>query len=105
MSFEEKDVEDIDIEQYSKEGKAPPKGQRYKIRIDREQYTVNEECLTGREILEVAGKTPVEGYRLNQRLRGGQVVSIGYDQTVCFTEPGIERFMTIRLDQTDGANS
>ncbi len=105
MASEEKHVEEIDIEEYSKEGKTPPKGRHYVIRVDRERYVVRQECMTGREILTLAGKTPVERYRLNQRLRGGQVVAIGYDQTVCFTEPGIERFMTIPLDQTDGAKS
>jgi hypothetical protein len=58
--------------------------------------------MTGREILILAGKTPPERFQLNQRFKGGRVVKVGYDQKVCFTEPGIERFMTIPLDQTEG---
>jgi hypothetical protein len=92
----------IDIEQYAKEGKIVPPGHHYIITVDRHKFTVKQECLTGREILVLAGKNPPERFQLNQRLKGGKVVKIGYDQKVCFTEPGIEKFMTIPLDQTEG---
>lgn len=96
----------IDIEAYSKEGKEVPNGPRYQylIQVDRQKYQVKEECMTGREILILAGKTPPERFQLNQRLRGGKVVKVGYDEKVCFTTPGIEKFMTIPLDQTEGGN-
>lgn len=93
---------EIDVELYSKEGKPVPPGHHYIILIDRKKYTVKQECMLGREILVLAGKTPPERFQLNQRLRGGKVKKIAYDQTVCFTEPGIEKFMTIPLDQTEG---
>lgn len=102
MAHEEKDVEEIDVEQYSKEGKPVPKGKRYAFRVDRERFVVDKECMTGREILTLAGKTPVERFRLNKKMHGGQTVTIGYDEKTCFTEPGVERFTTIPLDQTDG---
>lgn len=93
---------EIDLEQYAKEGKEVPKGHHYIILVDRQKYTVKEECMTGREILTLAGKLPVERFQLNQRFKGGKVIKVGYDQKVCFTEPGIEKFMTIPLDQTEG---
>ena len=96
------DADVIDIEQYSKEGKPVPPGKKYQILVDREKITVEKECMTGKEILIQAGKLPVERFQLNQRFKGGKVVKVGYDQTVCFTEPGIEKFMTIPLDQTEG---
>ena len=71
---------EIDIEQYAKEGKIVPPGHHYIIMIDRQKYTVKHECMTGREILIIAGKTPPERFQLNQRLRGGKVVKIGYDK-------------------------
>lgn len=74
----------------------------YVIMIDREQYKVSDRCMTGREILTLAGKIPVERFQLNLRSNGGKVVKIAYDQTICFDEPGIEKFMTIPLDQTEG---
>lgn len=97
-----KEKETIDIEEYSKAGKSVPKEKHYKIRIDRDKHIVESECMTGKEILELANKKPVEKYQLNQKLRGGQVKKIQYDENVCFTEPGIERFMTLPLDQTEG---
>jgi hypothetical protein len=93
---------EIDLEQYAKEGKEVPKGHHYIILVDRQKYTVKEECMTGKDILTLASKVPVERFQLNQRFKGGKVVKVGYDQKVCFTEPGIEKFMTIPLDQTEG---
>jgi len=92
----------IDIEEYAKAGKEPPKGKKYLIKIDKALYKVEEECLTGREILEIAGKKPVERFQLNMKLKGGEVKKINYDDKICFSQPGIERFMTIPLDQTEG---
>lgn len=92
----------IDIEEYAKAGKIPPKGKKYLIKVDNALFKVDVECMTGREILELAGKTPVERFQLNQKLHGGVVTKIGYDDKVDFTEAGIERFMTIPLDQTEG---
>jgi hypothetical protein len=92
----------IEIELYAKEGKLVPPGCHYIIMVDRQRHTVKQECLTGHEVLTLAGKTPPERFQLNQRFKGGKVVKVGYDQKVCFTEPGIEKFMTIPLDQTEG---
>jgi hypothetical protein len=92
----------IDIEVYVRENREIPSGHHYLIMVDRLKYKVEQECLTGREILKLAGKTPPERFQLNQRYKGGKVVKIGYDQEVSFVEPGVEKFMTIPLDQTEG---
>lgn len=92
----------IDLEWCAKHGHQVPKGRNYRIRVDREHFVVDVECMTGREILQLAGKKPVERFQLRQRLRGGEVRTIGYDQKVCFTDPGIEKFKTMPLDQTEG---
>ena len=92
----------IDIEEYAKAGKVPPKGHKYLIKVDKALYKVEEECMTGRQILELAEKKPVERFQLNQKIHKGAVKKVEYDEKVCFTEPGIERFMTIPLDQTEG---
>ena len=101
-SNKSKEILVIDVELYAKEGKEVPHDCHYIIIVDRQKYTVKNECMTGREILILAGKTPPERFQLNQRFKGGKVVKVGYDQKVCFTEPGIEKFMTIPLDQTEG---
>jgi hypothetical protein len=95
-------IQYIDIEEYAKSGKEPPKGQKYLIKIDKSLYKVDQECMTGKEILEVADKTPAERFQLNIKLKGGEVKKVGYHETICFSKPGIERFMTIPLDQTEG---
>lgn len=94
----------IDLEDFSKEnpGKGPEKGKKYKIKVDREKYKVDVESMKGEEILKLAGKEPINRYQLNQKFRHGQVKKVGYDEIVDFTAPGIERFMTIPLDQTEG---
>jgi len=101
---EEIEIIIIDIELFVREGREVPKGHHYHylIMIDRHKYKVEHECLTGRELLTLAGKLPVERFQMNQRFRGGKVVKVSYDQKVCFTEPGVEKFMTIPLDQTEG---
>lgn len=92
----------IDIEEFAKQGKKVPKAKKYIIKVDREKYKTESECLTGKEILELAGKNPFNRFQLNQKIKGGQVSKIEYDQKVDFTAPGIERFMTLPLDQTEG---
>jgi hypothetical protein len=92
----------IDIEEFSKENKQIPKGCKYKIKVDKAKYIVDSSTITGKEILELAGKTPHTKWMLNQRVKGGGVVKIGYDEVVDLTTPGIEKFQTLPLDQTDG---
>lgn len=74
----------------------------YSVMVDREKIDFDSECATGREILTRAKKLPVERFQLNVRLKGGKVEKVGYDTTFCFTNPGLEKFMTIPLDQTEG---
>lgn len=93
----------IDIEWCTLNDHTPPKGKKYRIKIDRESFVVNQECMTGRDILILAGKTPIERFQLRQKFKGGKVVTIAYDFMVCFTESGIEKFKTLPLDQTEGA--
>jgi hypothetical protein len=97
-----KQSEFADVEEYAKEGKVPPKGVRYRIRIDKQKYDVDISSMTGRELLELAGKRPPERYRIDMKLRGGETRLVGLDERVAFTTPGLERFMTLPLDQTEG---
>lgn len=92
----------IDLEEYTKSGKPVPEDKRYQIRIDREKFIIDVECMTGKELLKLANKVPIEKWQLNQILRGGQVKKVGYDESVCFTAPGIERFVTLPKDPTEG---
>lgn len=92
----------IDIEEFSKANKPIPPGKHYQIRVDNKRFVVDRQILTGREILVLAGKNPPERFQLNQKLRGGMVKRIALDEKIDLAAPGVERFMTVPLDQTEG---
>lgn len=92
----------IDIEAFAKAKKDIPKGRKYLILIDRQKYKWHDECITGREILQLAGKTPVERFQVNQKFRFGRVEEVQLDEKVDLATCGVERFMTLPLDQTEG---
>jgi hypothetical protein len=94
--------DEIDIEEYGKRGERPPPARRYRVRIDRDRFVVPKAHPLGRELLTIAGKVPPERFSLTQKLRGGAVRPVALDETVDLTEPGVERFMTLPLDQTEG---
>lgn len=95
-------LEEIEIEEWGKRNECPPRAKRYIIRIDKVKYTVDVPRMTGRELLKLAGKTPPEKFSLSQKMHGGHVKTIGLDDEADFTCPGVERFMTLPLDQTEG---
>lgn len=94
--------EPADLEALAKAGQKPPSARRYKIRIDRQYHVVNVPRMTGRQLLELAGKTPVTAYMISQKFSHGEAKKIGLDEVADFTTPGVERFMTLPLDQTEG---
>lgn len=100
-----REEEIIDIEEYSKSNRPIPKGKKYRIRIDKTLYTVSIDHMSGRELLELANKTPIEQHALYQKLHGGITKRITLDEEVDFTFPGVERFVTLPLDQTEGRGS
>jgi Prokaryotic E2 family E/Multiubiquitin len=97
-------IEIIDIEEFSKGGgpDRPPKAKKYRIRIDKQKYEVESPTLSGRQILELAGKIPPERWMLNQKFRHGEFKPVGLDDIVDLTAPGVERFTTLPKDQTEG---
>ncbi len=94
--------EPIDIAEYAKASREVPAEHPYIIMIDRATFKVEQACMTGKELLQLAGKNPFTQYQLNMKLKGGQIRKIGYEDKACFAEPGVERFMTIPLDTTEG---
>jgi Multiubiquitin len=92
----------VDVEELAKTGKPIPRASRYRIRVDKTVIVVDGPTITGREILAKAGRVPPEKYHLDQKMRGGSVKQIGLTDVVDLTTPGIERFLTIPLDQTEG---
>lgn len=97
-------VEIVEIELYAKKNEKPPRAKKYVIRIDKVKHTVDVPTMTGRQLLELAGKTPVERFTISQKLHGGHVKTVGLDESADFTARGVERFMTLPLDQTEGCS-
>lgn len=50
--------------------------------------------VTGKQILEKSGVTPVQCYTLYQKLKGCDFTKIGLDEEVDLSNPGIEHFVT-----------
>lgn len=97
------EVDDIiDLEEYAKQNRKPPRARRYRIRIDKKHYVVEVPAMTGRELLNLAGKTPATNFMISQKFQSGEAKKLGYDEKADFTQAGVERFMTLPLDQTDG---
>ena len=74
----------------------------YKIQIDKDFFETSVPRLTGRELLELADKKPAEHYAIYLKVRGGQPERIDLDEKIDLSEPGVERFVTLPLDQTEG---
>jgi len=96
------EIEEEDLEAAAKSGRPPRRAKRYRFRVDREHFVVADPELTGHEILLTARKVPPERFLLTQKLSGGRAEKVGQDEVVDLTKPGVERFMTLPLDQTEG---
>jgi hypothetical protein len=94
-------IELVDIEALARANQDKPKGKLYRFRIDKEYYETPKHELTGREILDFAGKTP-EAYILSEKTFGGGVRTIGADDVVELRKKGVERFMTVKREATEG---
>lgn len=75
---------------------------KFKIKIDGAMYDVSQKTMTGRELLALAGKTPIERYEISKREKGNIIKKVAYEEVVDLSDPGLEKFVTLPLDQTDG---
>lgn len=94
---------EIDIEEYGKQCKHVPPAHHYKIRIDKTQYAVNTHILTGKQLVELTGKTPVSHYDVlaffsNQP----KPVKIKHDEEFDLTQKCLIRFVLQPREQKDG---
>ncbi len=91
----------IDIEEYAKAGKPVHKDKKYRIRVDKDHFVLHHHEITGRAILELVHKTP-DKYRLYQHFHRGQTKVVQPDQVVDLTARGVERFTTMKIENTEG---
>jgi hypothetical protein len=74
----------------------------FKVQIDKQVYEIADPTPTARELLVLAGKTPPDQYALYKKGKGGHPERISLNEHVDLRDPGIERFVTLPLDQTEG---
>ncbi|MYD31033.1 MAG: hypothetical protein F4201_01545 [Nitrospira sp. SB0677_bin_15] len=91
----------IDLEECGKNERRPPKGQKYRIRIDGNKHIVDSATITGAEILGLVEKS-FDEWSLNQKLHGGKREKIDAKTEVDLACPGIERFETVRRQAQQG---
>lgn len=96
------EVEIEDLEVCCREGRRPRCDLRYRIKVDKEPHISPVSFMTGRQILELAGKCEPEKWKLRQKFGSGELKKIGLDEKVDFTTPGVEKFLTLPCDQTEG---
>lgn len=77
------------------------KGGEWKFRVDKDKFEVGHPSISGRQILEMSGKLPVNQFLLI--LSGhGQPREIALDEVVDLSAPGIERFRTLQRECREG---
>jgi hypothetical protein len=101
-TIEEEILELIEIEEHAATGKRKPKAKVYAFRVGKERFEVTDPIITGRRILEVAGKIPPEKYILRQVEHGGVLKVIELTDTVALRAPGVERFRAMPRTAQDG---
>lgn len=92
---------EIDVEECGKYDRRPPRGHKYRIRVDGTKHTVATAAITGAEILALVDKNDHD-WSLNQKLHGGRRVRVLPEQKVDLCTPGVERFETVRRQAQQG---
>jgi hypothetical protein len=96
------DAKILILEEEAKAGREVPPGQQYRIRVDKENFDLTVDHLTGQQILDLVNKKPKD-WKLFEHVRGNQPREIQPEETVFFTKKGLERFSTFAKDTTEGA--
>lgn len=96
----EDEIENLEV--CCREGRAPRCDRHNRIKVDKEPYVSPVSFMTGRQILELAGKCEPDKWKLRQKFASGELKKIGFDDKVDFTTPGVEKFLTLPCDQTEG---
>lgn len=74
----------------------------YKIQIDKDIYSTDHPLPTGRELLDLAKKSPVNQFAIYLKISDSPPRRIPLDEKVDLRKPSVERFVTLPLDQTEG---
>lgn len=92
----------VDLEEYARLGKRPPRARGYRIRVNGERFVVDQPSITGGKVLELAGLKPPEDYTLRVKVAGQRPRKVDLDEVVDLRQPGVEKFKALPRDQTEG---
>ena len=95
-------LEIIRIEEHVSVLQRKPKAKTYAFLVGKTRLEVTDPLITGRRILELAGKIPPEKYTLRQVEHAGVLRVIELNDVVDLCEPGIERFRAMPRTASDG---
>lgn len=102
-AIREEILEEIaDLEEYARQGKAPPHCRGYRVRVNGKPIVFHDPKPTGREVLTKAELTPPENYTLRVKFAGERPMPVGLDEHVDLRRPGVEKFKALPTDQTEG---
>lgn len=73
----------------------------FQIKVDKVSYTWNDLTINGQQIFNLIGKSPNQN-NLVQKLKNNQVNPVGLTEEIDLTQKGIEKFVTIPSDATEG---
>ena len=80
----------------------PIPGETYRFTVMKQLYHTHEKLISGRKICEVAGLLPPENYKLDMKMVSGEYREVPLDMIIDLSESGLERFVYITRDQTEG---
>lgn len=95
----------VDIEEYVLAGRPVPKARHYRYRVNKTHCVSDTPELTREQILESAGLTPVNQYRLSEKRRHGPPREIAQGETVYLHKNEVERFIAQHCEVQDGLDS
>jgi hypothetical protein len=77
-----------------------PSDEHLVINVDNKEFRVHDPKLTGRQILEIAGKRSVDDYIVYWLAKNNVLQDLGLEKTVHIHKGTIERFLTFRNDRS-----
>lgn len=79
---------------------SPTPSHRLAINVDGQDYPVRDPVLTGRQVLEIAGKRPVDDFIVYFLGKNNVLQDLGLEKTVHLHQDEVERFLTFRNDRS-----
>lgn len=99
---EEAEQDIVDLEEYARNGRKPPKAKAYRFKVNETVVVWHAATISGADALTAAGLMPPANYTLRLKVAGKKPQAIGLDDTVDLTVPGTEKFRAIRKGQQEG---